>query len=728
MRSRRLSTRIWVKLAAIAVCFTIPLVITTGFLVKEQNIKIDFAAQELLGVRYMRPLTQLLVHVEEYGALVRQHDTAQASRMEATIDNDFRALSAVDAELANALQTTSAGLSARGRGDAQPARLQAAWETVKLAGDGTEAGKLNQDLANNIQQLVVHVGDSSKLILDPDLDTYYLMDALLIKEPNLVDELSRLDQQVDGLPKDGVLTDAQRADLAGLVALVRDRSDGLRTDLDTAYAETKNFNNDAELQSVLSPLATKALDTTAKVADITSPTVDHATYDGAVRESIDAHAALWSSMLDQEAVMLQTRQNGDEGRRIVALSAVFVSLCLSIILTIWVARRLSRNIGAVASAAERVAAGDLSSRAPVNSSDEVGVMATSFNLMAENLQRLVDQLVVASEEVTISATQLNSAADQLAATTTEQSAAVTEASATTEELARASASIADTVDAVASQTGETRTNLEQAESDIQISSERTLALAELVSEIGAILTLINEIADQTNLLALNAAIEAARAGEAGRGFAVVADEVRRLAERSKSSASEISALIEGIQSETNATVMAMEKGGKQMRSGLALLSSAADGTSQVRLTTQQQRSATAQVVETMEQLSDASRQVSATATQIAAASATLASLAGNLQQTASAAAADDTTGPEGGAAFPAPRPGGNGAPAVGPGPSDAVWAEPQPKGTPETPAITGEPVGESTSGNGKRGGDAPATEPEPIPSAATAPTEPAADD
>src|SRR5581483_11393541 len=177
----------------------------------------------------------------------------------------------------------------------------------------------------------------------------------------------------------------------------------------------------------------------------------------------------------------------------------------------------------------------------------------------------------------------------------------------------------------------------QAEADIVASSERTLALAERVAEIGAILDLINDIADQTNLLALNAAIEAARAGESGRGFAVVAEEVRRLAERSKASASDIATIIEGVHAETNATVMAMEKGAKQMQQGLSLLETVTDATAQVRLTTQQQRSATGQVVETMEQLTDASRQVSATAQQIAAAASSLASLAANLEATADAA-------------------------------------------------------------------------------------------
>jgi len=240
-------------------------------------------------------------------------------------------------------------------------------------------------------------------------------------------------------------------------------------------------------------------------------------------------------------------------------------------------------------------------------------------------------------EVNSAASELSAASDELAATTTQQSAAVTEASATTEELARASSAIADTVDEVAGQAAETRANLEQAEHDIQLSSERTVALASRVNEIGGLLTLINQIADQTGLLALNAAIEAARAGEDGRGFAVVAEEVRRLAESSKSSAGDIEVIIDAVHAETNATVMAMEKGAKQMQQGLVLLDQVTDATDQVRLTTQQQRSATAQVVETMEQLTDASRQVAITAQQIAGAAGNLAQLAGNLETTATEA-------------------------------------------------------------------------------------------
>jgi methyl-accepting chemotaxis protein len=256
---------------------------------------------------------------------------------------------------------------------------------------------------------------------------------------------------------------------------------------------------------------------------------------------------------------------------------------------------------------------------------------------ARKLRQLADETSASGVDVNSAAAELSASSDELAATTTQQSAAVTEATSTTEELARASAAIADTVDDVAAQTAETKDNLEQAEADITLSSERTLALAHKVNDIDALLDLINEIADQTNLLALNAAIEAARAGENGLGFAVVADEVRRLAERSKTSAGEINVIIRAVQGETNATVMAMEKGAKQMQRGLTLLEAVTDANAQVRMTTQQQRSATAQVVETMEQLNDSSRQVSATADQIASAAGNLADLAGNLETTATTA-------------------------------------------------------------------------------------------
>jgi methyl-accepting chemotaxis protein len=320
-----------------------------------------------------------------------------------------------------------------------------------------------------------------------------------------------------------------------------------------------------------------------------------------------------------------------------AILVVALAIVLAIAVSVGLALQVTRPVRRLTDVARRVSDGDLDARAGAEGPQELVELGNAFNAMLENCQRLLREVTSAGVEVNSAAAQMSASSDQLAATTTQQSAAVTEATATTEELARSSAAIAETVDEVARQTSETRDNLEQAEADIAQSSQRTLTLAQRVNDIDDLLVLINDIADQTNLLALNAAIEAARAGEHGLGFAVVADEVRRLAERSKTSAADIATIVAAVQDETNATVMAMEKGVKQMHQGLVLLEAVTDASGQVRLTTQQQRSATAQVVETMAQLADASRQVSATAREIASAAGSLADLAGNLETTGAAA-------------------------------------------------------------------------------------------
>ncbi|WP_035878075.1 methyl-accepting chemotaxis protein [Cryobacterium sp. MLB-32] len=374
----------------------------------------------------------------------------------------------------------------------------------------------------------------------------------------------------------------------------------------------------------------------------------------ATRDALSSEGSGWARFVDADGVdtiggydfvknlnwVLVVNQTADDvlapvaEQRWKALLFVAVGAVLALVVSIGLAMRAVRPISRLTAMAQRVTEGDFAVRAVPDGATETIVLAESFNTMVSTMEALIGQLDTAGVEVTQAATELSASSEELAAITTQQSAAVTQVTATTEELARSSASIVETVDAVERQTSETRANLEKAETSITLSSERTVALAERVTDIDALLVLINDIADQTNLLALNAAIEAARAGEHGRGFAVVADEVRRLAERSKSSSRDIAVIVAAVQRETNATVIAMETGAKQMQHGLILLEAVTDANEQVSLTTQQQRSATAQVVETMEQLTDASRQVSLTARQIAGSANHLAELAQNLKATA----------------------------------------------------------------------------------------------
>jgi methyl-accepting chemotaxis protein len=304
-----------------------------------------------------------------------------------------------------------------------------------------------------------------------------------------------------------------------------------------------------------------------------------------------------------------------------------LSTILLIVFAVALAIYTTRPIVALSRAAASVEGGDLTARVNLKGGGEVSRLGETFNAMIERLSGIFFRL---RGEVTEAAAQLSAAAEQLASATLEQTTAATATSASMEEVARSSASIADTVDRVAIQAGEAQTNLELAQTDLKASGDRTLALAGRVNEIEGILELINDIADQTNLLALNAAIEAARAGDAGRGFAVVADEVRRLAERSKAAAAQIAKLVEGAQAQSSETVMALEKGVKQMERGLTMMRAITEVSGQVQLASQQQRTSTQEVVLAIEHIAEGSRSVAATAQEIASAAARQGELAAEL--------------------------------------------------------------------------------------------------
>ncbi|MDO7903665.1 methyl-accepting chemotaxis protein [Pseudomonas sp. K13] len=261
-----------------------------------------------------------------------------------------------------------------------------------------------------------------------------------------------------------------------------------------------------------------------------------------------------------------------------------LAMLLAVLATLWLLRRKLRPLDDLVrqAQAQALGAGDLSARLTLTSEDEIGQLARSFNQMADALATMVTHIRSASEQVSARSQSLAGLSSGACEGMEQQSGEITSMAGAVEEFSATSMNIAENMAGTermaqdnAQQTRIGRSAMDQASASLRQIAEALGGTATVMDslgarsqEIGGIVGVITAIAEQTNLLALNAAIEAARAGEQGRGFAVVADEVRGLAARTRQATEEISTMIASIQQQTGQAISTLEQGNRLMQDGL----------------------------------------------------------------------------------------------------------------------------------------------------------------
>ncbi len=309
------------------------------------------------------------------------------------------------------------------------------------------------------------------------------------------------------------------------------------------------------------------------------------------------------------------------------------------------ARTITRPLMMILAHFDKLAKRDFSCRIGMKRNDEIGKLANTTDAMTGAIAEVLNAVNNAAIEVSGAATEIAASSEELAQGMENQLAQTSQSAAAVEELSASAGTITDRADSAAEQARNSRTDATQGgqvvtqtadeitaiANEVRDSASAIRALGDSVEQIGGVIAVINDIAEQTNLLALNAAIEAARAGEHGRGFAVVADEVRKLAERTTQATDEVARSITRIQDDTRTGVGRIEDSVGRVDKGVELANQAGDSLSQIV-------NAAARLEELVLSISDASREQASVSSDIARSVETISAVSSESTQAAKQAA------------------------------------------------------------------------------------------
>ncbi|NOY72651.1 MAG: bacteriohemerythrin [Gammaproteobacteria bacterium] len=575
--------RFTIKFGVVIVIFMLPILFLGLMAYNGASILVKNDMHKSSGLHYLEPLRNLSTHAAQHRGLINAYLNgggegfkAEIMSKRAEIQADFTAL-----KILNSTDSFLQGLSAN------TDVLQQRWTTLAenaFSMQPEESFKVHTTLIATILLYVQDIADATQLSTEQALDIHYLNLALIDHLPSQIEMLGQTRGFGAGRVAARSLSADQRLHLTSLTSIIKATKKSLDRDINIAFEGLPTIKQrlamllDKAQQASINfiDLSNNELITTNKI------TIDPKRYFEAGSSAISANLALYNEMIAVASDLLADRLQGEKNLQnmlIVGLVTIFV-LLLYVFAALY--SSLRENIELIGQNVTQLAEGNFNKLSEIHTSDELahinkalnrlrvsvahrvlGVLNSTVFLVEQSKDMLSlsglarvngEQQKTSIDEVSISISQIDAAIQDVANTTIN-------AAGTADKANQSSGSGKKTVQIMIS-------NIQSLCDEIQEASVVIKKLEEDSDRIGKILDVIRDIAEQTNLLALNAAIEAARAGEQGRGFAVVADEVRSLAQRTQEATLDIKNMIEQLQKGSQSATQVMLKSGNNAQKTL----------------------------------------------------------------------------------------------------------------------------------------------------------------
>lgn len=403
------------KLSMICVTFSFPITVLLYSVVSGINYDIRFAQWEIYGDTYQRPLERLLKTIAEHGFLARQNaaapSEATAKQMEAKqaeVEEALTGLKAADKAHGVDLQFTEEGLVKRNRLHFRVGTLAQEWGELKAAAKTHNvqvSDEKHAHLAADVRMMITHAGDISNLILDPDLDSYYIMDVTLLALPQTQDRIANIILYGSDTLQRPELTTAERTQLAVHSAMLKE-ADLARivASSQTALTEDVNFyGSSPSLQTELAPaLKAYSAKTEAFIAVIdkivNSPTavVSAAEFVQAGKAAHEAAFTYWNIAVAEEDKLLKNRIGIFDASKQQTLAMTGAALIISLLLALAITKSITNPLHACVESLKAQAAMNFTRKLGLNRKDEIGEMAAGMDTVVDNLREAIQRIVVTS--------------------------------------------------------------------------------------------------------------------------------------------------------------------------------------------------------------------------------------------------------------------------------------------------------------------------------------------